>query len=67
MNAQRTRQSRKSGIHIKPSHEGLLHKSLGVPQGEHIPAKKLSKALHSSNPTLKKRAVFAANAKKWHH
>jgi len=54
-------------INIKPSHKGLLHKSLGVPAGQKIPGAKLSKALHSSNPTLKKRAVFAENAKHWHH
>lgn len=61
--------TRKSGggIHIKKSHQGLLHKNLGVAKGQHIPAKKLSKALHSSNPAVKKRAVFAENAKHWHH
>lgn len=55
------------GIHIKKSHEGLLHKNLGVSAGKKIPAKKLSKALHSSDPKVKKRAVFAENAKHWHH
>lgn len=54
-------------IHIKKSHEGLLHKDLGVKSGEKIPAAKLEKAEHSSNPAVKKRAVFAANAKHWHH
>ena len=55
-----------SGIHIKESHKGLLHKDLGVPQGQKIPASKIESATHSSNPVLKKRAVFAENAKKWH-
>ncbi len=27
----------KSGIHIKPSHKGLLHKHLGIPEGKKIP------------------------------
>lgn len=54
-------------IHIKPSHEGLLHKDLGVAEGKKIPAKKLAKAAKSSNPAVKKRAVFAENAKDWHH
>lgn len=57
----------KSGIHIKPSHKGLLHKNLGVPAGQPIPASKLQGALHSSNAAVKKRAVFANNAKSWHH
>lgn len=56
-----------SGIHIKPSHKGLLHKDLGVSQGKPIPEGKLKKAMHSSDPAVKKRAVFAENAKHWHH
>ena len=55
------------GIHIKKSHRGLLHKDLHVAQGEPIPAGKLAKAEHSSNTKVRKRAVFAENAKHWHH
>ena len=51
--------------HIKKSHKGLLHKDLGVPQGQKIPASKLAAAKNSSNPAERKRATFAANAKKW--
>jgi hypothetical protein len=54
-------------IHIKKSHQGLLHKNLGVAQGKPIPAGKLAKAEKSPSPAVRKRAVFAANAKKWHH
>jgi hypothetical protein len=54
-------------IHIKKSHEGLLHKDLGVATDKPIPAKKLAKAEHSENAAVKKRAVFAENAKHWHH
>ena len=54
-------------IHIKKSHEGLLHKDLGVAAGKHIPAGKLEKAEHSTDTAVKKRAVFAENAKHWHH
>jgi hypothetical protein len=57
--------SRKNYIDIK--HPGALHKSLGVKQGEPIPASKLEKAIHSKNPLLKKRAVFAKNAKSFKH
>jgi hypothetical protein len=54
-------------IHIKPSHKGLLHEDLGVPQGKPIPVKRLAKAEKSENPAVKKRAVFAENAKHWNH
>lgn len=45
-------------------HPGALHRELGVPQGEKIPAKKIAKAAHSSNPTLAKRARLAEVLKK---
>jgi hypothetical protein len=48
-------------IHIKPSHKGLLHKKLGVPQGQKIPASKLAKALHSKSASERKEANFARN------
>ena len=54
-------------IKIKPSHKGLLHKNLGVAKDKPIPASKLAKAKNSSSPAVPKRAVFAANAKKWNH
>lgn len=44
--------------------KGKLHKELGVPEGNKIPAKKLNKAAKSSNPTLKKEAVLARTAKR---
>lgn len=45
-------------------HPGALHKSLGVPQGQKIPEKKIEKAAHSSNPTLAKRANLAMTLKR---
>jgi hypothetical protein len=57
----------KSGIHIKASHEGLLHKNLGIKASAKIPASKLEAATHSNNPAVKRRAVFAKNAAKWNH
>lgn len=47
-------------------HPGSLHRSLGVPQGEKIPEKKLAKAEHSDNPTLAKRARLAETLKSLH-
>ena len=57
----------KSGIHIKKSHEGRLHKALGVPAGEPIPAAKLAAAKKSSDPAIRKMATFADNAKGFDH
>lgn len=54
-------------INIKPSHRGLLHRSLGVPQGEPIPQSKVESAENSSDRAVRKRAVFAENAKHWNH
>lgn len=49
-----------SGIHIKPSHRGLLHKKLGIPQGEKIPKSDL--VVHPGDPTaLVKEKTFAKN------
>jgi hypothetical protein len=47
-------------------HPGALHKSLHVPAGEKIPAKKLEKATHSGNPTLARRARLAETLRKLH-
>lgn len=46
---------------IKPSHKGLLHEKLGVPQGKNIPEKKIDKAMNSKSPALRKEANFARN------
>ena len=48
-------------------HPGALHKQLHVKAGEKIPAKKLEKAEHSKNPTLRRRANLAKTLKKMHH
>lgn len=47
-------------------HPGSLHKSLHVPAGEKIPAKKLAKAEHSDNPKLAKKAHLAETLKGLH-
>lgn len=48
-------------------HPGSLRKALKVPEGKKIPAKKLEKAAHSKNPTLRKKAVLAKTLKKLHN
>lgn len=39
--------------------KGGLHRSLDVPEGEKIPAKKMEKAEHSKNPRVRKQAALA--------
>jgi hypothetical protein len=43
---------------LPPSSKGKLHKKLGIPQGEKIPAKKLNKAAKAGG-TLGKEANLA--------
>ena len=52
---------------IDIKHPGLLHKHLGIPEGEEIPTSALHEALKSGNPELAREANFALNAKKWNH
>lgn len=54
-------------IEIKPSHEGRLHKNLGVAEDKAIPEAKLEAAKNSDSPAVRKQATFAENAKHWHH
>lgn len=57
----------RSGIEIKPSHKGKLHRALGVPEGQKIPAAKLQQAKHSKSAAVRKEANFASNAKGFSH
>ena len=43
--------------------KGALRKELNVPEGKNISAKKLDKAMHSSNPKVKRQAVLAKTLK----
>jgi hypothetical protein len=54
-------------IHIKKKNKGLLHKKLGVPQDEPIPAGKLQAALHSRSAKEREEANFAEVSKGWSH
>jgi hypothetical protein len=53
------------GIHINPKHKGLLHKDLGVAAGTKLTGKEIAKAKDSDSAAVRKRATFAANARKW--
>ena len=48
----------------KKGSKGKLHRELGVPEGEKIPAKKLAKAAKSSNPKIRKQVAFAKTVSK---
>lgn len=52
-------------IKIKPQNKGKLHRELGVPQDQKIPASKIAAAKNSPSPAVRKQATFAANARKW--
>ncbi len=46
---------------------GKLHRRLGVPEGEKIPAQRLAQAARSKDPETKREAIRAQTMKKWHH
>lgn len=58
-------------IKIKPSHEGLLHKRMGIAKGKKISEGALEKekasAKKSGDVKELREAVFAENARKWNH
>lgn len=56
-----------SGIHIKKSHEGLLHEDLGIAADKPIPLSRLHSAMKHAGKKLKKRIVFAENTRKFKH
>lgn len=51
------------GIHIKPENRGKFTEYCG---GK-VTSECIAKGKRSSNPAVRKRATFAANARKWHH
>jgi len=48
-------------------HPGALHRELGVPQGEKIPASKMRQAENSSNPRMRRQAALAQTLKHMNH
>lgn len=51
--------AKKNWIKGAVKNKGGLHRSLNVPEGKKIPAKKLAKAEKSSNPKIRKQANLA--------
>ncbi len=54
---------KKKLINIKPSHKGLFTKYCG---GK-VTQKCIERGKRSKNPKIRKRAVFAENARSWSH
>lgn len=52
-------QMEKKWIQKAVKHKGALHRELHVAEGKKIPAKKMAKALHSSNPRMARQARLA--------
>ena len=47
--------------------KGALHRQLGLKSGTRIPVSTLMRLKGSSNPTTRRRAQFALNARHWSH
>lgn len=47
-----------------PETKGKLHRNLNIPEDKKIPEKRLEKATHSKNPTIRKEAIAAETLKK---
>jgi len=59
------RRRRPGGIRIKKANRGKLRKTAKAKKGKKIPVSKLRAMKKSRNPTTRKRATFALNARKW--
>ena len=55
----------KSGIHIKPSREGSFTAWCKRQGFKGVTSECIAKGKASSNPAIRKKATFAANARKW--
>lgn len=47
--------------------KGKLHRELGIPEGEKIPAGRLQSATRSSNPEVRRDAIRAKTMEGWRH
>lgn len=54
-------------IRIKKSHQGWLHKNLGIPEGQKLTLAELHEAAKSKSAAVRKRAQFAINARGFQH
>ena len=61
MGGDTTPQMKYGGIHINPANKGKFNAT------KKKTGKSTEELTHSSNPLTRKRAIFAQNARKWHH
>ncbi len=47
--------------------KGKLHREMGIPEGQKIPAAELEAATHSKDPEKRRDAIRAKTMKGWHH
>jgi hypothetical protein len=47
--------------------KGKLHRELGIPTSQKIPAKRLATATHSGNPEVRRDAIRAKTMEGWRH
>lgn len=48
-------------------HKGALHRALGVPEGQKLGAGRISSALHSKSPSVRRMAASAKGLTAMHH
>jgi hypothetical protein len=66
--ASRTMAEKHNPKRWKPGGErGKLHRELGIPEGQKIPAGRLASAEHSSNPEVRRDAIRAKTMEGWRH
>lgn len=58
---------RMAPIKLNPAHKGLFRRDVGKSPDQPITEADIQKGEHSSNPAERKRAVFAENARHFHH
>lgn len=59
--------ARGGGIHIKKSHEGLLHEKMGIAKDKPIPTGSLEREKRGADEKERKEIQFAINARHFHH
>jgi hypothetical protein len=47
--------------------KGKLHRELGIPEGNKIPAERLAAATRSRDPEIRRDATRAETMESWHH
>ena len=57
------RRKKKRNIKINPANQGKMRKTAGAKSGQKISVQRLRQLKNSKNPTTRKRANFALNAK----